>query len=106
MAKWTIGSYNRFLAASMTKHKLTRKEAAQCYREMRAKLNHPVFRNDLIRHPRIAGKAAERARLLKPTPPPVREGPPIPVPEVTPEELKFIDEWDEGVSSTDTEGAY
>lgn len=62
MAEWTIGSYNRFLGASMRSHSLTRKGAAQHYREMRQHLGRSVFRTDLSKHPRIAKREAEQAR--------------------------------------------
>jgi hypothetical protein len=62
MAKWTIGSYNRFLGASMRDFNLTRKEAAQHYREMKQHLSRSVFRTDLSKHPRIAKRGAEQAK--------------------------------------------
>ena len=62
MAKWTITSYNRFLGASMRGFNLTRKEAAQHYREMKQHLGRSVFRTDLSKHPRIAKREAEQAR--------------------------------------------
>jgi hypothetical protein len=62
VAKWTIASYNRFLGASMRGFSLTRKEAAQHYREMRSHLGRSVFRPDLSKHPRIAKREAEQAR--------------------------------------------
>ena len=62
MARWSLASYNRFLGESMSKYKLTRKEAAQHYREMRDHLSKSIFRTDLKKHPRIGKRMAAKAR--------------------------------------------
>ena len=66
MSKWTLGSYNRFLGAAMTRHGLTRKQAAEMYREVRDKSGNPVFKSYLKQHPRISKRLAERAIMRKP----------------------------------------
>ena len=66
MSKWTLGSYNKFLGAAMTGHGLTRKQAAQMYREVRDKSGKPAFRTYLKQHPRISKRLAERAIMRKP----------------------------------------
>jgi len=75
VSKWTLSSYNRFLGESITRYGLTRKQAAQHYREMRPQLGRPVFRADLRHHPRLAKRGAERAFALRP-PVPKRVKPP------------------------------
>ena len=64
MAKWSLGSYNHFLNESIKRYGLTRKEAAQVYREIRARESKPVFKSYLNKHPRIAGKAAKQAQRI------------------------------------------
>jgi hypothetical protein len=116
MAKWTLGSYNRFLGAAMTRHGLTRKQAAEMYREARDKSGSPVFRTYLDKHPRISKRLAERSILRrppieKPKRPPEREYLPtreelLEIQEELDDDLgiKLIDQ--EAESSEDYEEAY
>jgi hypothetical protein len=62
MSKWTIASYNRAIGAAMARFSLSRKEAAQWYRELRDLKGSPVFRTDLKHHPRWSKQAAQRAQ--------------------------------------------
>ena len=66
MARWTIGSYNRFLGASMSRYDLTRRQAAQHYREMSGNLKRSVTRADIANHPRISKRTAARAFAVRP----------------------------------------
>ena len=104
MARWTIASYNRFLGASMSRYELSRKQAAQHYREMRGSLKRPVTRADVTNHPRIAKRTAARAFAIRP---PVEKPPRRIVevelpPPVIPEEVEEQDQ--EAESSEDYEG--
>jgi hypothetical protein len=104
MSKWTLGSYSRFLGAAMTRHGLTRKQAAEMYREARDKSGKPVFRTYLDKHPRISKRLAERSILRrppieKPKRPPEREF----LPEYPEEILEELDLDQEGESSEDFE---
>jgi len=90
MARWTIGSYNRFLGASMSRYDLTRKQAAQHYREMRGNLKRSVTRADIANHPRISKRTAARAFAIRPPveKPPKRVKVPLPPP-VIPKEVEI-----------------
>jgi len=66
MARWTIGSYNRFLGASMSRYGLARRQAAQHYREMRGNLKRSVTRADIANHPRISKRTAAWAFAKRP----------------------------------------
>jgi hypothetical protein len=94
MAKWTLGSYNRAIGAAMTNYSLTRREAAQWYRELRGLKGSPVFRTDIKSHPRWSKKASELAkrRGAPPIQPPL---PPEPEPEFIKEEEFIEEEFDE-----------
>jgi hypothetical protein len=113
MARWSIGSYNRFIGASVRKYGHSVAVAREQYRQMRGKLNRPVFRTDLKAHPKISAGAAKRAfartPLLKPERPPkvpTRAAPPEEV-EIVPEEVEEeLGEFDEGESSSDEGGIY
>jgi hypothetical protein len=116
MARWTFATYNRFLGRSMSGYGLTRKEAAQHYRNFREALGRSPSKNALKAHPRIAARTAEHARLYKPAPAPAprrpgrapvepaveRPSPPAPPP-VPEEELEeeLDEDFDEGDSSSD-----
>jgi hypothetical protein len=70
----------------MHREHVTRKQAAQMYREVRDKLGRPVFRTDLRAHPRITHKVAAHVKATVVPPisrfvsgaevPPEPEGPP------------------------------
>jgi len=98
MAKWTLSSYNRFLGESITRYGLTRKQAAQHYREMRGKLHRPIFRTDLRRHPIIAKRGSERAFALRPPVTKVPVKPPKLRPPTIPEEILAEFEDDEEIT--------
>ena len=93
----------------MTRYGLERKQAAQMYREMRGKLNKPVFRTDIKRHPRIAKKASERA--FAKVHPPKRERPSpikskaLPAIEL-PEEFEELEDFDQEAESSEEGGEY
>jgi hypothetical protein len=91
MAKWTLSSYNRAIGRAMTQYSLTRKEAAQWYRELRGLKGSPVFRADIKSHPRWSKKASELAKR-RGAPPTKLLLPPEPEPEFIEEEEEFIEE--------------
>jgi hypothetical protein len=96
MAKWSIASYNRFLGAAMHREHVTRKQAAQMYREVRDKLGRPVFRTDLLAHPRITHKVAAHVKATV-VPPLVRR---LPAGEA-PAEPEGPPKWEEMVWDAD-----
>jgi len=98
VSKWTLGSYNRFLGESITRYGLTRKQAAQHYREMRPQLGRPVFRADLRHHPVIAKRASERAFALRPPVAKVPVKPPELRPPTIPEKILAEFEDDEEIT--------
>ena len=105
MAKWSIASYNRFIGRSISKYGLDRKQAAQMYREMRAKLGKPVFQTDIKRHPRIAKKASERA--FAKVHPPRKIKLPGKRPEIElPEEFEELEDFDQEAESSEEGGEY
>lgn len=66
MAKWTIGSYNRFIgAARRARPGLTLKEARTTYRRFKEALGHPVFQTDIRKHPKIFRGEAKIAQLQR-----------------------------------------
>lgn len=102
MANWSLASYNRFLGEMISKFDLSRKDAAQAYREMRGNLERPVFRSDIKSHSVIAKRSAERAFAKKEQPPAEfigASGPSVAgiEPSIPPEEELFDEEdLDEG----------
>ena len=54
MAKWTIGSYSRFIKTIRKQDgRLTVPQARLVYKQMRSELGRPVFAGDVKKHPRI-----------------------------------------------------
>lgn len=106
MARWSLAHYNRFLGASMSRYALSRKDAAQHYREMRSHLNRTVTRADLKAHPIISKRTAAQAFALKvgaPPKPPARRLPPPEIPEEIREEIE--EQEQEAESSEDYESS-
>jgi hypothetical protein len=59
MARWNLGSYNRFIgAARRERPDLSVNAARALYREMHSKLDRPVFSSDIQNHPRIFERLA------------------------------------------------
>jgi hypothetical protein len=58
MAKFTFKNYNLFLARAIRETGGTRREAAQIYREIKAKTGKSVFSTYFDRHPKIARRVS------------------------------------------------
>lgn len=60
MARFTIGSYNRFIGSAMRSKRLSRAESVELYRSIREKTGAPVFQTYLKNHPRISSGFAKK----------------------------------------------
>lgn len=66
MARWSIGSYNRFISAVRKDRPGTSvKDARAIYTQFRNRLDRPVFQTDIKKHPRIFSQEATRAEFNK-----------------------------------------
>jgi len=65
-AKWSLKSYNLFIAAARRERpELSVEGARTLYRSMHEKLDRPVFRTDIGKHPRIFSKFAFQAESIQ-----------------------------------------
>lgn len=71
MARWNIGSYNRFIGARP--EGVSVKEARMLYRSMAERLGRPVFRTDIKNHPRITKQEINKIKKTVPFPPSLKE---------------------------------
>jgi len=63
-AKWTIKNYNLFIGAARKERPgLSVKAARSLYRSMRENLKSPVFRTDIVKHPVIFRREAEKTEF-------------------------------------------
>jgi hypothetical protein len=64
VAKWTIGSYNRFIgSARKARTGLSVAEARSVYRQMKEHLGKNIFAGDIARHPVIFKRLAKDQQL-------------------------------------------
>lgn len=64
MAKWTIGSYNRFIgSARKARTGLSVSEARSVYKQMREHLGKNLFASDVQRHPVIFKRLAKGEQI-------------------------------------------
>lgn len=60
MAKWTVGSYNRFIKELRKQdRRLTKNQARRVYHSMKKRLGRNVFASDLNKHPKYKSEAIE-----------------------------------------------
>ena len=100
MARWTIGSYSRFVSHSMKEYGLTRDQAQQHYRAVADWKGAPAFASDLKNHPRVSERTATSIKEITGKLPPPGE---LIEPEEIEEAIEAEYEEDE---SAEYEGAF
>jgi hypothetical protein len=113
MAKWNLGSYNRFISSAIKSKGLSKNEAVIFYRSMAEKLGRPVFRTDLKNHPVISSRLSNAivetrsAKGMEKISPPISAGelppkqsgknPPLELGENQEEDFEFDSSEDGGI---------